>query len=111
MKCAERLSDLLLQAFEELEVTTVDRTAEYLVNHGVIVPPVSIGQSVYIISHKKVRELEVESLHYFKDRGQFTAFEFQQLTKVVSMFNYDDIDNYVFLTKDAAKEALERWYK
>ena len=81
--------------------------AEFLIKNGVIVPPVRIGQKVYIVEGK-VRELYVVGIGHYKDFQNFTAFErFGETLGCGATWEYDDIGKTVFLTKEEAEQALK----
>lgn len=89
-------------------VSRAELIAEYLIASNVTVPPVSVGQAVYIIRRPTERpawidecEITYISVHYFKD-GKSTVF---------SGYNFEvaecDIGKTVFLTREEAEQALK----
>lgn len=81
---------------------------DYLIAHNATIPPVSVGQTVYIIRRPTERpawidecEITYISVHYFKD-GKSTVF---------SGYNFEvaecDIGKTVFLTREEAEQVLK----
>lgn len=81
----------------------IERLADILLEAGVIVPPVKVGQTVYIIDHIFANpapiERKVRSIEY---TGRGFNFTVETLTR---WYEYD-IGVGVFLTKEAAEQAL-----
>lgn len=88
---------------------TAQNVADHLLTNGVIVPPVSVGQTVYVVSryygglwriHEcRVFELTIYEKHIFMrlvDRDYNFGIEISEIGKTV------------FLTKEEAETALER---
>ncbi len=82
--------------------------AEFLIANNVTIPPVSVGQTVYIIRRPTERpawidecEITYLSVHYFKD-GKSTVF---------NGYNFEvaecDIGERVFLAREEAEQALK----
>ena len=90
--------------------------ADYLLANGVIVPPCKVGQTVYIIENGDLLDIEpsvcsvVEDEPYEMCYGTTQSGELKWLYLVLETGNdfYDtDIGKTVFLTKEAAEEALK----
>ena len=90
--------------------------ADYLLANGVIVPPCKVGQTVYIIENGDMLDIEpsvcsvVEDEPYEMCYGTTQSGELKWLYLVLETGNdfYDtDIGKTVFLTKEAAEEALK----
>ena len=90
--------------------------ADYLLANGVIVPPCEVGQTVYIIENGDMLDIEpsvcsvVEDETYEMCYGTTQSGELKWLYLVLETGNdfYDtDIGKTVFLTKEAAEEALK----
>ena len=86
----------------------INQVADHLIAHNVTIPPVSVGQTVYIIRRPTehpawIYECEITyiSAHYFKD-GKSTVF---------SGYNFEvaecDIGKTVFLAREEAEQALK----
>ncbi len=82
--------------------------ADHLIANNVTIPPVSVGQTIYLIRRPTERpawidecEITYISVHYFKD-GKSTVF---------SGYNFEvaecDIGKTVFLTREEAEQALK----
>ena len=82
--------------------TNIERLADILLENGVIVPPVKVGQTVYCIycqwsnpsvSERKVRKIEFDGDCKIKDEMLCTWYECE-------------IGHTVFLTREEAEQAL-----
>lgn len=84
--------------------------ADYLLEHGVIVPPCYIGNAVYTKSGSKriVERIEVGRVYnperYFY---VFTAYSNKTLSKGYLRFFDYEIGKTVFLTREEAEQALK----
>ncbi len=108
----DRLIELLNQTFDEQYkkrgLITAQHTADHLIANNVTIPPVSVGQTIYLIRIPTDRpawidecEITYISVHYFKD-GKSIVF---------SGYNFDaaecDIGETVFFTREEAEKVLE----
>ena len=91
-------------------------TADHLIANGAIVLPCEVGQAVYIIENGDMLDIEpsvcsvVEDETYEMCYGTTQSGELKWLYLVLETGNdfYDtDIGKTVFLTKEAAEEALK----
>ena len=83
------------------------READYLLENGVIVPPVKIGQTVYKINGVSLREYEVDYFDIFKDSSNFT-FKIHLDSKNWTDYVFiEDFGKTAFLTKEKAEKALK----
>lgn len=73
------------------------READYLLENGVIVPPVKVGDTIYMIVEKRAR-ITREYFRFIKK----TKLTFLNLERVLK-----DWGKTVFLTKEAAEKALK----
>lgn len=81
--------------------------ADYLLENGVIVPPVSVGQTVYKVNGIKAREYKVDYFDIFNNIVNFT-FKIHLIADDWSDFVFaDDFGKTVFLTKEEAENALK----
>lgn len=105
--CLLRIDSTDCTASEETECA--DCLADHLIAHNVTIPPVSVGQTIYLIRIPTTNclpawidkcEITYISVHYFKD-GKSTVF---------SGYNFEvaecDIGKTVFLTREEAEKAL-----
>jgi hypothetical protein len=89
--------------------------ADYLLEHGVIVPPCKVGDMVYVIYKGYITSSKVLAFYYDRSGGMF---DMQIKTKVETATGFEkviDKDNYqfsdfgktVFLTREEAEKALK----
>lgn len=87
--------------------TYLENIADGLLQNGVIVPPVKVGDTVYKINGVSSREYEVDYFDIFKDSSNFT-FKIQLDSKNWSDYVFiEDFGKTVFFTKEAAEKALK----
>lgn len=105
------MRDRLIELLRKRGVTfrTCD-IADYLLNNGVIVPPVKVGDKVYKITRNKVKECEVIFIGISADEkcSHFNFVEYYAdgtFYKSYSMV-FDVIGKTVFLTKEEAEKYL-----
>ncbi len=106
----DRLIELMYESQYEFDGTKPwdEQCADYLLDNGVIVPPVNTGDTIYSISTDKLNELKVESIsatmyhdrinigvHATNYRGAFLLLEMCDFGKTV------------FLTREEAEQALK----
>lgn len=118
MSQLERLTDLLKQADEhsasrcitDYDEATADNAA-FLLENGVIVPPVKVGQTVYETQNvrKRIQEYQVISI-LCTDKGYSFSWILKDGKGIYSNvigFTDSAIGKTVFLTKEEAEKALE----
>lgn len=84
--------------------------ADHLIENGVIVPPVKIGQIVFAITpSQKIYEYTVNGIHQFEDSHfMFGAYRIREDGKKVNpTWQESDIGKTVFLTKEEAETKLK----
>ena len=104
----ERLIKLLSNApvgYETLSdrfyIIIIATIATYLLENGVIVPPVKIGQTVYHLGYSfKVEEIEILQDGVFYRCGNTGTDDYMAFCEA-------EIGKTVFLTKEAAEKALK----
>lgn len=102
----ERLLDIISQTSIELYRSEYDELVDALIDNGVIVPPVKVGQTVYEIDFRKqIRERRVSMITQ-KANGEFKA-RLSSRGCYSSDYTEDELERYVFLTREAAEEALK----
>ena len=83
---------------------------DYLLENGVIVPPLDIGDKVYIIDRRfEIIEYKVTQIKYDKDlNGQNIYYDAVTVSKDDNNFGFfdSDIGKYVFSSKEEAEKAL-----
>ena len=95
--------------YANLERCYEERTADLLLEHGVIVPPCKVGDRVYEITGRKtvsvykVRAIRVELFGLFIEWDIVEGFVWQSLSGI----NADEIGKTVFLTREEAERALK----
>lgn len=114
----ERLVELLLESepIKERDLdddwgdNEISDIAEHLIKNGVIVPPVNVGQTVYVIDHTtnepsifrcSVTQILIESddIYFYLDWGE--------VRPRLSCASIDRIGEMVFLTEEEALKALK----
>lgn len=86
----------------------VERIANHLLVNGVIVPPIKIGQTVYVISRYyggfwRTHECRIDSLTIYEKHMFMTLFDSDNLDFGIEI---SEIGKTVFLTKEEAEKAL-----
>lgn len=82
--------------------------ADYLLAEGVIVPPVKIGQTVYVVSRYyggfwRTHECRIDSLTIYEKHMFMTLFDSENLDFGIEI---SEIGKTVFLTREEAEKAL-----
>lgn len=101
----ERLIELLLESepIKERDLddgwgdNEISDIAEYLLENGVIVPPVKIGDTLYMIVEKRAK-ISREYFHFIKK----TKLTFLNLERVLKYWG-----KTVFLTKEETEQAIQ----
>ena len=109
--------DVIVEDEIDINDDEVKRIAKRLDEKGVLAPPVFVGQKVYIIENRKVKELNVAGIGHYKDFQNFTAFESLSTGSYGcgATFDYNDIGEIVFFHKAEAEEKVrtqvtfEKW--
>lgn len=116
----ERLYELIVDAdnefFRETPYGTaqerIEKTVEHLLANGVILPPVTVGQTVYFMRDDEICEAKV----IFIEINLFTNqlwISFEYYSPMFGTYEYKSrvdlmFDKTVFLTREEAEAALER---
>ena len=129
----ERLIELQIKAYKEWQANTnadasvAEFVADYLLANGVIVPPCKVGDTVYVIFHKKVIQGTVNLIRPFISKEE-TVFKGNIICEVDNLFADNGtkeerelyvvfekpygIERVAYLTKGKAEQALkEREWK
>lgn len=106
IKLVEECGDACLQAHIPL---TSERIADHLLSEGVIVPPVKVGQTVYVLCEDfgSIFECKIHSMHYID--GVWTGHVRNTwIHSYGSLYNWteSDFENSIFFTKEEAEKAL-----
>lgn len=102
----DRLITYIMQANEPMiSLATAERIADNLLDKGVIVPPVKVGQTVYRIRGNyggiSIHKGFVSQVDFYNDRETRFWDDGHPLS-----FVDDDIGKTVFLTREEAEKAL-----
>lgn len=95
--------------YANLERCYEERTADLLLEHGVIAPPCKVGDRLYEVTGRKtvsvykVRAIRVELFSLFIEWDIVEGFVWQSLSGI----NAVDIGKSVFLTREEAEQALK----
>lgn len=102
----EKLIELLENwGNKENDGVRAESIADYLLENGVIVPPVKVGGIVWVIYNKCVTPANVMAVYIDKRGGMF---DLKILTEgLKSTINKDYTFDMVYLTKEQAEKALE----
>ena len=88
-------------------ISVIIKIADSLLENGVIVPPVKVGQTVYKTNGTSLREYVVDYFDIFKDSSNFT-FKIHLDSKNWTDFVFvEDFGKTVFLTKEQAEKHLK----
>ena len=109
----ERLVELLLESepIKERDLddgwgdNEISDIADYLLENGVIVPPVKVGGIVWIIYNKCVIPANVLAVYVDKSGGKFELKILAEGLK--SIVNKDYTFDMVYLTKEEAEQAIQ----
>ena len=122
MSKREKLIELMTAQFRELIndgdwtfAEMIQNVADYLLQNGVIVPPVKVGQKVYYILDEFIEPCAVKVIHlgdYTDKDGNWSCtaeihFDREDCPYVTTEIYFTDIGKKVFLTKEAAEKALK----
>lgn len=99
----DRLASLLSEAegLVNNDLPTVEQIADYLLANGVIVPPVSVGQTVWFVRNEKIIETKVEKIA-LKSKGLHLKLGCNAMYET----SCNSIGKTVFLTREEAEKAL-----
>lgn len=109
------LCDVCSRPREDCEGCTNEQLAEYLVQNGVIVPPVKIGQVVYYLLDRFIEPCTIKIIflgNYTDKDGNYSYmaeihFDREDCPYVTTEIYFTDIGKTVFLTKEEAEKALK----
>ena len=95
--------------YANLERCYEERTADLLLEHGVVLMPCKVGDRLYEVTGRKtvsvykVRAIRVELFGLFIEWDIVEGFVWQSLSGI----NADEIGKTVFLTREEAEKALK----
>lgn len=79
------------------------RLADYLLEHGVIVPPCKVGDTIYQTDGVRIYTSTIHEITYAENKVIF-------VTENV-VFDEWAINNSIFLNREEAEKALKEWLK
>ena len=92
----------------------VDRLADHLIENGVFVPPVKVGQTIYVLwsGGRKgigIAEFEVRSINLDTPEDMEIVYRSKKLNATMCRYaNASDIGKTIFLSREEAERTLER---
>lgn len=109
----DRLVDLVESA-RYWGANTSEEIANYLLENGVVAPPVKVGQTIYVLwsGGRKgigVAEFKVISINLDCPDDMEIVYRSKKLNATVCRYaNASDIGKTLFLSREEAEQALER---
>ena len=109
----DRLVDLVESA-RYWGANTSEEIANYLLENGVVAPPVKVGQTIYVLwsGGRKgigVAEFKVISINLDCPDDMEIVYRSKKLNATMCRYaNASDIGNTLFLSREEAEQALER---
>ena len=109
----DRLVDLVESA-RYWGANTSEEIANYLLENGVVAPPVKVGQTIYVLwsggrKGKGVAEFQVRSINLDTPDDMEIVYRSKKLNATMCRYaNASDIGNTLFLSREEAEQALER---
>ena len=99
--------DIINQTSIELYRSEYDELVDALIDNGVIVPPVKVGQTVWSIAEGFNNALEGKIYEYTIRSDGMAYFRFSRNGYFTGTAMEDAIGKTVFLTREAAEAALK----
>ena len=109
----DRLVDLVESA-RYWGANTSEEIANYLLENGVVAPPVKVGQTIYVLwsggrKGKGIAEFKVISINLDCPDDMEIVYRSKKLNATMCRYaNASDIGNTLFLSREEAEQALER---
>ena len=96
----------------EMYDDSIESIADHLLSEGVIVPPVKVGDKLYVLSASKTKVYLLTITHFVvcKNEIQIWAVGAPYTSESAYICNADDLGNneWVYLTREEAEKAIER---
>lgn len=122
MKQLKQMTELILEAeYRTMEigcikprVLRIDEIADYLLSHGVILPPCKVGDTVFVLNQSKgeIFENKVTGIYIAgtADYKNIIRLEYinQYGEKSYRKFTFRQVGKSVFHTREEAEEALKK---
>lgn len=108
--CADSLSewlDFCDKLKSEAAKEVVERTVDYLIANGVILPPCKVGDTVYTYERRRIKKWVITFCGK-NSRGEYKMIAADDGFKNMLEFWDYDIGETVFLTREEAENAIER---
>lgn len=108
----DRLIEILSKPiYPKVGVDPAEVVADYLLDNGVIVPPVRVGQKVYRVNYYlgNYCEFTVRAIYFTEDKKYYPKPHIivqHELSQGRTRINFADIGKTVFLTREEAEKAL-----
>lgn len=110
----DRLTQLLYEAEGQVnnDLPSLEQIAEYLIEHGVIVPPVKVGETVYVLNQTtgKVYQNTVVCIKVRSQSKLKNTITVEYINKFSEIscrkFTWAQIGKQVFFTREEAEKAL-----
>lgn len=103
----ERLMDIINQTSIELYRSEYDELVDALIDNGVIVPPVKVGQTVWCLIEGFNHVFEGKIHEYTVRSDGLAYFRFTRNGYFAGAAQEDAIGKTVFFTREAAEAALK----
>lgn len=112
MNSRDRLIELLDEAFIKSDdnfcMPNTTQFADYLIEHGVIVSPCKVGDTVYQATRNFISEFRVRFVEIATCGNLFLHTDLiSGIVYTGEVFSESDIGKTVFLTREEAEKALE----
>lgn len=109
----EKLAELLYKINDTIDSDLLsyerEEVADYLLQNGVVVLPCTIGNTVYLISDGKCKEIEIENIHqWVSGQWKFEGWHGKGKYREGYEFGIENFGKNVFLTREEAEKVLER---
>lgn len=102
-----KLAELLEEASGLInnDLPTVEQMADYLIEHGVIVPPVKVGQTVWcVLNRTKPQKFQITIVTMSEKHYSFVIEAHKGVYK--HYCDQDSVGRVVFFTEQEAEKAL-----
>jgi hypothetical protein len=114
----ERIKGILMDYTKKNSIMAstgiLENYAEELVKNGVVIPPVKVGQTIYILwsggrKGKGVAEFEVRSINLDTPDDMEIVYRSKKLNATMCRYaKASDIGKTLFLSREEAEQTLER---
>ena len=112
MGMREKLIELIKEGNGGYDFASVELIADHLIANGIIVPPLKVGQKVYTIPRSAIREWTVCGVWVSTDpKCSYAHIYWEKNGHHMGScaVNFSDIDRVLFLSREEAEAALDKW--